>query len=62
MATRRKSRFFFRYYNEEPNLEAASRRSSISRSGKLGRSAEIIYVDDGSTDASLTVLREIAGP
>jgi glycosyltransferase involved in cell wall biosynthesis len=46
-------------YNEEKNLQPlnSSLRESLER---LGRSYEIIYVDDGSTDRSLEELREIA--
>src|SRR5437660_3607044 len=50
---------FLPVLNEEPNLlplhEKLDRALAL-----LSRSAEIIYVDDGSTDDSLAVLREIA--
>ena len=50
---------FLPVYNEEPNLlPLHSRLDEALRS--LGRSAEIIYVDDGSTDGSLAILRELA--
>ena len=50
---------FLPVYNEEPNLlPLHSRLKNALQS--LGRSAEIIYVDDGSTDNSLKVLRELA--
>src|SRR6476620_1151655 len=50
---------FFPVYNEEPNLRPLHEKLNASLA-QLGRSAEIIYVDDGSTDGSLKVLREIA--
>jgi glycosyltransferase involved in cell wall biosynthesis len=45
--------------NEEPNLRPLHEKMRAAL-GELGLSAEVIYVDDGSTDASLEVLREIA--
>ena len=50
---------FLPVLNEEPNLRPLHARLDEALV-KLGRSAEIIYVDDGSTDGSLTVLRELA--
>ena len=46
-------------YNEEPNLLPLH--DKLDKALKaLGRSAEIVYVDDGSTDRSLKILRELA--
>src|SRR3954471_6214049 len=50
---------FFPVYNEEPNLRPLHEKLNASLA-QLGRSAEIIYVDDGSSDGSLNILREIA--
>jgi glycosyltransferase involved in cell wall biosynthesis len=50
---------FLPVFNEEPNLRPLHQKLDQSLA-QLGRSAEIIYVDDGSTDGSLAVLREIA--
>ena len=50
---------FLPVYNEEPNLRPLHAKLNEALK-KLGRSAEIVYVDDGSTDDSLKVLREIA--
>src|SRR5688572_27525911 len=50
---------FLPVYNEEPNLLPLHAKLDEALS-KLGRSAEIVFVDDGSTDESLKVLREIA--
>jgi glycosyltransferase involved in cell wall biosynthesis len=50
---------FLPVYNEEPNLPPLQAKLDAALR-TLGRSAEIIYVDDGSTDGSLKVLRDIA--
>ena len=46
-------------YNEEPNLVPLHAKLDEALK-RLDRSAEIVYVDDGSTDGSLNILREIA--
>jgi glycosyltransferase involved in cell wall biosynthesis len=50
---------FLPVFNEEPNLRPLQEKLE-SALAELGCSAEILYVDDGSTDGSLEVLREIA--
>jgi len=50
---------FLPVFNEEPNLRPLHVKLDQALS-VLGRTAEIIYVDDGSTDDSLEALREIA--
>ena len=50
---------FLPVYNEEPNLRPLHAKLDAALKS-LGRSAEIVYVDDGSTDSSLNILREIA--
>ena len=50
---------FLPVYNEEPNLPPLHAKLDAALS-KLGRSAEIVFVDDASTDNSLKVLREMA--
>jgi dolichol-phosphate mannosyltransferase len=50
---------FLPVYNEEPNLMPLHAKMDEALK-KLGRSAEIIYVDDGSNDGSLKVLRKLA--
>ncbi|HEY3581313.1 MAG TPA: glycosyltransferase family 2 protein [Pyrinomonadaceae bacterium] len=50
---------FLPVYNEEPNLRPLHAKLDAALKA-LGRSAEIVYVDDGSTDDSLKILREIA--
>jgi len=50
---------FLPVYNEEPNLLPLHAKLDESLKA-LGRSAEIVYVDDGSTDDSLKILRDLA--
>lgn len=50
---------FLPVLNEEPNLVPLHLKIDEALA-RLGRTAEIIYVDDGSTDGSLAVLRDIA--
>lgn len=50
---------FLPVLNEEDNLRPMHARISEALSA-LGKTAEVIFVDDGSTDNSLRVLREIA--
>ena len=50
---------FLPVFNEEPNLRPLHEKLSQALA-QLGRSAEVIYVDDGSSDGSLNILREIA--
>src|SRR5437660_5724861 len=50
---------FLPVFNEEPNLRPLHEKLDRALR-QLGRTAEIIYVDDGSSDGSLSVLREIA--
>jgi glycosyltransferase involved in cell wall biosynthesis len=50
---------FLPVYNEEPNLLPLHAKLDEALKS-LGRSAEIVYVDDGSSDGSLKILREIA--
>src|SRR5437660_9963064 len=50
---------FLPVFNEEPNLRPLHEKLDRALR-QLGRTAEIIYVDDGSSDGSLNVLREMA--
>jgi glycosyltransferase involved in cell wall biosynthesis len=50
---------FLPVFNEEPNLRPLHAKLAAALAA-LGRTSEIVYVDDGSTDHSLAVLREIA--
>lgn len=50
---------FLPVFDEEPNLRLLHQKLDEALR-KLGRTAEIIYVDDGSKDGSLSILRELA--
>ena len=50
---------FLPVFNEEPNLRPLHAKLDAALKA-LGRSAEIVYVDDGSSDGSLKILRELA--
>jgi len=50
---------FLPVYNEEENLERLHT-SLLGTLSKLGKSFEIIYVDDGSSDRSLAILSDFA--
>ena len=50
---------FLPVFNEEPNLRPLHEKLARALA-QLNRTAEIIYVDDGSTDGSLDILRETA--
>src|SRR6478672_872236 len=50
---------FLPVLDEEENLRPMHAKIAAALDA-LGKTAEVIYVDDGSTDASLKVLREIA--
>ncbi len=50
---------FLPVFNEEPNLRPLQAKMNDALAA-LGRTAEVIYVDDGSSDGGLNVLREIA--
>jgi len=50
---------FLPVFEEEPNLRLLHQKLDEALR-KLGRTAEIIYVDDGSKDGSLSILRELA--
>src|SRR5256714_4323316 len=50
---------FLPVFDEEPNLRPLHEKLDKALE-QLGRTAEIIYVDDGSRDGSLSILRELA--
>jgi glycosyltransferase involved in cell wall biosynthesis len=50
---------FLPVFNEEPNLSPLHAKIQAALK-TLGKRAEVIYVDDGSTDKSLEILRKIA--
>jgi glycosyltransferase involved in cell wall biosynthesis len=50
---------FLPVFNEEPNLRPLHARLDQALKA-LNRSAEVVYVDDGSSDGSLKILRELA--
>jgi glycosyltransferase involved in cell wall biosynthesis len=50
---------FLPVFDEEANLRPLHAKLDAAL-GQLGRTAEIVYVDDGSSDGSLAILRELA--